>query len=264
MARRACEYLYMATISLHELISALSGAVVQAQDAIQQHQLLLLGQFFDDTGAPKSVTITVPNLSRDRDESPTTQLSVPRISLVEATLLQITEFEVSFDVELGDLNTEGQAGTPESSNGLDHEGPSTDPELSHSQAVGPSTSGTSDPSATTASVPGTPAAALAGSALSRTSLFGGAPGSWPNSVAASASGASALGSAAQRTMDLGSESAAREKSAAAAMAEIAPQMDVALGPKSPSVATAKATLKVSAKPMSDGMVRLLNHLNKTF
>ena len=43
-----------------------------------------------------------------------------------------------------------------------------------------------------------------------------------------------------------------------------PQMTVGLGPKTSNISTAKATLKVISRPPSDGMFRLLNHLNKTF
>jgi len=224
----------MAPISLHDLISALSGAVVQAQDTVEQHQLDLLGRYFDKQGRPDCLQIMVPKMGLSESAEDYTVLAVPRISLVETTLLHITEFQISFDVELGDLSL----GPAESD-----AGPSD--ELDHSPAGSDSA----------------PARGL----FSGISRFFGAPRVVPNigpreKVIAGEGPSGAASDPIAKPVD--NSMPARDPALPSSPPQ--PQMTVGLGPKSTSVTTAKATLKVTAQPPSDGMVRLLNHLNKTF
>ncbi|CEE22200.1 hypothetical protein XACJK48_2970015 [Xanthomonas citri pv. citri] len=56
----------MAQISLNDLIEALAGAVIDAQDRIEQHQMANLGAFFDEDNRPRSVLIRLPSQHRRR------------------------------------------------------------------------------------------------------------------------------------------------------------------------------------------------------
>lgn len=90
-------------ISLHELIVALTGAVTEAQDAIQQHQLGAIGRYFDVDGHPLAYAFQLPNPSHDVGQPPHRKVVVPLLSLVEPNLLAISEFAADFRVELGSL-----------------------------------------------------------------------------------------------------------------------------------------------------------------
>jgi hypothetical protein len=90
-------------LSLHELITALTGAVTQAQDAIQQHQLGAIGRYFNPEGHPLAYTFQLPNPSRDPAKPLHRPVLVPLLSLLEPNLLAISEFTVDFRVALGSL-----------------------------------------------------------------------------------------------------------------------------------------------------------------
>jgi hypothetical protein len=223
----------MAPISLHDLISALSGAVVQAQDTVEQHQLDLLGRYFDKQGRPDCLQIMVPKMGLSESAEDYTVLTVPRISLVETTLLHITEFQISFDVELGDLSVGATGCDPGAGNVLDH------------SPAGPDA---------------TPARGL----FSGLSRFFGAPRVVPNIGPREVVPGGVPSGAASDPIEKPVDNSLPARDSILPNPPPQPQMTVGLGPKSTSVTTAKATLKVTAQPPSDGMVRLLNHLNKTF
>lgn len=221
----------MAPVALHGLVSALSGAVVQAQDNIEKYQLEQLGQFFDREGRPDSIQVMLPKLGVPKGEEDYTVLVVPRMALVQPTLLSISEFQISFDVELGDLGGAADGGEPQ-----------------------PSPDGGAD----VAGPPGNDVAAAPRAGLvSRISRLFGArrvvPDIGPRQRVA-VSGA----------MPQLSDGRVPVRETVATAPPPPPEISVGIGPKNTSAITAKAFLKIAVQPVSDGMVRLLNHLNKTF
>jgi hypothetical protein len=97
-------------VRLHDLMSAVANAIVDAQDKVDRHQIEVLRHFFDPAGRPVSVKVALPGLGRtpgptDGADGDNAQiLSVPLLALVPMNLLQIKEFQVSFEVELGELS----------------------------------------------------------------------------------------------------------------------------------------------------------------
>lgn len=94
------------SLSLDELIAAVTGAVTKAQDAVHKHQLALLSQYFDSKGRPLSFNLTLPDSSRLAGPDMGRQVVVPLLSVVEPSLLSIAEFSVDFDVVLTSLVTD--------------------------------------------------------------------------------------------------------------------------------------------------------------
>jgi hypothetical protein len=92
-----------AQTSLNELIEALAGAVIEAQDRIEQHQIENLLSYFTSNGRPKSVTIKLPSLHPHAGEDHEDYYRAPILPLVSTNLLKIKDVEVSFDAELGEL-----------------------------------------------------------------------------------------------------------------------------------------------------------------
>jgi hypothetical protein len=95
-------------ISLEDLISAVAGAVIEAQDKVHLHQIALIRHYFDATGRPICLGIKLPTVKSGEPGDGYDHLNVPLLSIVPANLLQISEFQVAFDVELGDLATAGR------------------------------------------------------------------------------------------------------------------------------------------------------------
>lgn len=97
----------MATsITLRDLLEALAGAVIGAQDHIEEHQTASLGQYFDSDNRPQSVLIRLPSLhpgAKDGDED---YYRAPLLSLVPTNPLHIREVEIDFDVQLGEIGEE--------------------------------------------------------------------------------------------------------------------------------------------------------------
>jgi Protein of unknown function (DUF2589) len=217
----------MAPVALHGLVSALSGAVVQAQDNIEKYQLEQIGRFFDREGRPDSIQVMLPKLGVPKSDEDYTVLVVPRMALVQPTLLSISEFQINFDVELGDLGgaPDGSAPQPSSAGGAGVEGPlGTDA-----------------------------AAAPRAGLLSRISRLFGARRVVPD-----------IGPRPSEAMPRLSDGRVPVRETVAADPPPPPEISVGIGPKDTSTITAQAFLKIAVQPLSDGMVRLLNHLNKTF
>lgn len=89
--------------SLNELIEAIAGAVVDAQDRIEQHQMAHLSDFFDEDNRPKSVVIRMPSMQPGAGEGDEDLYRVPILPLVSTNVLRIKDVEIRFDADLGNL-----------------------------------------------------------------------------------------------------------------------------------------------------------------
>jgi hypothetical protein len=94
------------TMTFHSLIEALAGAVIEAQDSIEMHQLSNLRDFFDEDNRPRSVTIRLPSQHPQAEEGDEDLYRAPLLPLVSTNNLRIREVEISFDADLADLGTE--------------------------------------------------------------------------------------------------------------------------------------------------------------
>lgn len=101
--------------SLNDLIEALAGAVIEAQDRIEQHQMANLGAYFDEHNRPKSVLIRLPSQHPQAGEYDEDLYRAPLLPLVSTNVLRIKDVEISFDAELGDLSEDvSSAPSPDS------------------------------------------------------------------------------------------------------------------------------------------------------
>jgi hypothetical protein len=92
-----------AQTSLDTLIEAIAGAVVDAQDRIEQHQISHLSDFFDEDNRPKSVVIRMPSLHPQAGEGDEDLYRAPILPLVSTNVLRIKEVEITFDADIGPL-----------------------------------------------------------------------------------------------------------------------------------------------------------------
>jgi hypothetical protein len=97
-----------AQTSLNTLIEAIAGAVVDAQDRIEQHQMAHLSDFFDEDNRPKSVVIRMPSLQPNAGEDDEDLYRAPILPLVSTNVLRIKDVEIRFDADIGPL-VEGDA-----------------------------------------------------------------------------------------------------------------------------------------------------------
>lgn len=102
-------------VSFHELIEALAGAVIEAQDRIERHQMAHLRDYFDQDNRPKSVTIRMPSLHPGAQEGDEDLYRAPLLPLVSLNNLRIKDVEISFDADLGEFGDETDA-TPQAAN----------------------------------------------------------------------------------------------------------------------------------------------------
>ncbi|CEE71724.1 conserved hypothetical protein [Xanthomonas citri pv. citri] len=102
----------MAQISLNDLIEALAGAVIDAQDRIEQHQMANLGAFFDEDNRPRSVLIRLPSQHPEAGENDEDLYRAPLLPLVSSNVLRIKDVEISFDAQLGELSELDEAVVP--------------------------------------------------------------------------------------------------------------------------------------------------------
>jgi hypothetical protein len=98
--------------SLNSLIEAIAGAVVDAQDRIEQHQMAHLSDFFDEENRPKSVVIRMPSLHPQAGEGDEDLYRAPILPLVSTNVLRIKDVEITFDADLGPL-VEGDPPEPD-------------------------------------------------------------------------------------------------------------------------------------------------------
>jgi hypothetical protein len=92
-----------AQVALKDLIEALAGAIVEAQDRIEQHQIANLSSYFDADNRPKSVLIRLPSMHPQAAEGDEDLYRAPLLPLVSTNLLKIKDVELSFDVDLGEV-----------------------------------------------------------------------------------------------------------------------------------------------------------------
>jgi len=103
------------TVSLKDLIEALAGAVIFAQDRIEKHQLSKISQYFDETNRrPIAVTIKLPDMSTEADEEDEVDISIPLLALVGSSSLHIKGMDVEFAVDLSSFGEgdDASAGGP--------------------------------------------------------------------------------------------------------------------------------------------------------
>ena len=101
-----------AQTSLNSLIEAIAGAVVDAQDRIEQHQMAHLSDFFDADNRPKSVVIRMPSLHPNAGEDDEDLYRAPILPLVSTNVLRIKDVEITFDADIGPL-VEGDPPPPD-------------------------------------------------------------------------------------------------------------------------------------------------------
>jgi len=85
--------------SLDNLIEGMAGAVVEAQQRIETHQISNFLNFFDDDNRPKTLDVLLPSLNPAAEKADVLY-RVPLLSLVASSLLRIKEVEISFDTDL--------------------------------------------------------------------------------------------------------------------------------------------------------------------
>lgn len=85
--------------SLDNLIEGLAGAVVEAQQRIETHQIKNFLEFFDEDKRPRALDILLPSLNPVADKADVLY-RVPLLPLVASSLLRIKEVEISFDTDL--------------------------------------------------------------------------------------------------------------------------------------------------------------------
>jgi hypothetical protein len=90
-------------IPLNDLIEALAGAVIDAQDRIEQHQVSNLLGYFDEQLRPKSLMVRLPSIHPQAEEGSEDLYRAPILPLVSTNLLKIKDVEVNFDVDLGEM-----------------------------------------------------------------------------------------------------------------------------------------------------------------
>lgn len=107
-------------ISLEALIQGIAGAVVDAQDQIEQHQIANLGGYFDGDNRPKSLLLRLPAMAPDAAPGDEDFYRAPLLSLVPTNQLRIKDVKISFDTNLGEITQapvpagpQGQSGMPD-------------------------------------------------------------------------------------------------------------------------------------------------------
>ena len=101
------------SFKLDDLIAAVAGAVIEAQDKVDRHQADTIRQYFDELGRPICLDIKLPSTRAGSAPDDYDQLSVPQLALAPVSLLQISDVTIEFDVELGDLSSFASAIAPD-------------------------------------------------------------------------------------------------------------------------------------------------------
>lgn len=115
-----------AGITLHDLISAIAHAVIDAQDQIEHYQTRNIGRYFKND-KPRSVNIRVPSLRQGADKGDEDLIQVPWLSLVNATRLAIKDMEISMEVKLGELVSVDREGADDENSGDENAPSNTGP-----------------------------------------------------------------------------------------------------------------------------------------
>lgn len=103
-------------IPLKSLIEALAGAVIEAQDSVEEYQLKSLLRFFDKDKRPKSLVMRVPSIRPDAKENEDDLYRAPLLPLMSMNQLRIKDVEISFDAELGQMMAEEASPSAEGNN----------------------------------------------------------------------------------------------------------------------------------------------------
>lgn len=90
-------------VTFHTLIKGLAGAVIDAQDSIEKHQIANLRSYFDKHNRPISVDIRLPSMHPGAAINDEVMYRAPLLPLVSTNTLKIREVEISFDAELTEL-----------------------------------------------------------------------------------------------------------------------------------------------------------------
>lgn len=93
-------------IPLNDLIEGLAGAVIEAQDKIEQHQICNLLGYFDSQNRPKSLVVRLPSVNPEAEQGSEDYYRAPLLPLVSTNMLKIKDVEITFDVDLGQLTEE--------------------------------------------------------------------------------------------------------------------------------------------------------------
>lgn len=104
-------------IPLNDLIEALAGAVIEAQDSVEQHQLKNLTRYFDRDKRPKSLVMRVPSIRPDAGEGEYDLYRAPLLPLMSMNVLKIKDVEISFDADLGQMLDDAADASAEGKNG---------------------------------------------------------------------------------------------------------------------------------------------------
>lgn len=109
-------------LTLKDLLEALAGAVIGAQDRIEQHQLANLGAYFDEDNRPRSILMRLPSMTPGAEEGDEDFYRAPLLALVPTNPLHIREVEIDFDVQLGEIGEEDGVPDQASAAGADDQG----------------------------------------------------------------------------------------------------------------------------------------------
>lgn len=92
-----------AKVTFHTLIKGLAGAVIEAQDSIEKHQIANLRTYFTKENRPRYVDIILPSMQPDAADNDEVMYRAALLPLVSTNTLKIREVEISFDAELTEL-----------------------------------------------------------------------------------------------------------------------------------------------------------------
>lgn len=93
-----------AKVTFQNLIKGLAGAVIEAQDSIEKHQIANLRTYFDDKNKPICVRMRLPSMLPDAKATDEVMYRAPLLPLVSTNTLKIREVEISFDAELTEFD----------------------------------------------------------------------------------------------------------------------------------------------------------------
>jgi hypothetical protein len=94
-------------VSLQSLVEAIAGSVSDAQTMVARGQIEGLASFLDEAGRPRTLDVRVPSVRAGAAPGEEDVYAAPLMALVPHAAMRIKQVEVSFAVELGDLDGDG-------------------------------------------------------------------------------------------------------------------------------------------------------------
>ncbi|MEZ4453154.1 MAG: DUF2589 domain-containing protein [Nannocystaceae bacterium] len=94
----------MSQIRLDNLVAALASSVAEAEHSVRLNQIRNLRSFFDADNLPVSVEIQMPKIPDGSSEPGHDLVKVPLITLVNLSHMSISEMEIKFQTDLGDVS----------------------------------------------------------------------------------------------------------------------------------------------------------------